>query len=60
MQSKGKAGDMLGNTIRRNVTLNVERLKNATPILSAFADDKKIRVVGGIYQLRSGQVQMLS
>lgn len=57
---QGQSGDMLGNAIRRNVTLNVERLKNATPILNAFVSDKKIRVVGGIYELRSGRVQMLS
>jgi carbonic anhydrase len=47
---QGQGGDVLGNAIRRNVTLNMERLKGATPILSAFANDKKIRVVGGVYE----------
>jgi carbonic anhydrase len=51
---------MLANATRQNVVLSVERLKNAGPILSAFAADKKIRVVGGIYRLRTGQVQLLS
>ena len=40
-------------------TLNVERLKSATPILSAFANDKKIRLVGGVYELKTGRVQLL-
>jgi carbonic anhydrase len=57
---QGQSGDMLGNATRRNVMLNVDKLKNAAPILSAFATDKKIRVVGGIYELRSGKVQLLS
>jgi carbonic anhydrase len=57
---QGQSGDVLGNAIRRNVTLNVDKLKNADPILSAFTADNKIRVVGGIYELRSGKVQMLS
>jgi carbonic anhydrase len=57
---QGQRGDVLGNAIRRNVTLNVDKLKNADPILSAFTADNKIRVVGGIYELRSGKVQMLS
>ena len=57
---QGQAGDMLANAIRRNVTLNIEKLKNAGPILSAFAGDKKIRVVGGIYELKSGRVDLLS
>jgi carbonic anhydrase len=56
---QGQGGDVLGNAIRRNVTLNMERLKGATPILSAFVNDKKIRVVGGVYELRTGRVQLL-
>ncbi len=57
---RGQSGDMLANAIRRNVTLNVEKLKTAGPILSAFANDKKIRVVGGVYELKSGHVELLS
>jgi len=57
---QGQSGDTLGNATRRNVMLNVDRLKNAAPILSAAAADKKIHVVGGIYELRTGQVQLVS
>jgi carbonic anhydrase len=56
---KSDSGDMLSNAIRRNVSFNVDKLKNAAPILKSFADDKKIRVVGGIYALRSGKVEMV-
>ena len=55
---KGDSGDMLANATKRNVGLNVERLKTTAPILQSFADDKKIRVVGGIYALKSGKVEM--
>ena len=57
---QGQGGDMLGDATRRNVMLNVDRLKSTAPILSAFVADKKIRVVGGIYELRTGKVQLLS
>ena len=57
---QGQGGDMLSDATRRNVMLNVDRLKNVAPILSAFATDNKIRVVGGIYELRTGKVQLLS
>jgi len=57
---QGQGGDMLANAIRRNVMLNVEKLKTAAPILKTFADDKKIRVVGGVYELKSGRVALLS
>jgi carbonic anhydrase len=56
---RAEPGDMLANAIRRNVTLNVEKLKKAAPILSAAADAKKIRVVGGVYELGSGRVSLV-
>jgi len=58
--AQGQSGDMLANATRRNVMLNVERIKNAAPILSAFATNNKIRIVGGIYELRNGRVKSLS
>jgi carbonic anhydrase len=57
---QGAPGDLLANAIRRNVLLNVEKLKTAEPILSSFFGDKKINIVGGIYQLRTGRVQLVS
>ncbi|HXX08417.1 MAG TPA: carbonic anhydrase [Pseudolabrys sp.] len=57
---QGAPGDLLANATRRNVGMNVDKLKNATPILKLFNDDKKIRVVGGIYQLKSGRVELLT
>jgi carbonic anhydrase len=57
---QGESGDMLDNAIRRNVMLNVEKLRSAKPLLSGFVDDKKIRVVGGIYKLASGKVELLT
>src|SRR5579863_3389829 len=56
---QGQPGDVLANAIRRNVILNVEKLKKAAPILSAAADAKKIRVVGGVYELSSGRVSLV-
>jgi carbonic anhydrase len=55
---KNDSDDMLANAIKRNVALNVDRLKTTTPILKSFADDKKIRVVGSVYALRTGKVEM--
>jgi carbonic anhydrase len=56
---KTDSGDMLANAIKRNVALNVDKLKGAAPILKAFADDKKIKVVGGVYALRTGKVDLV-
>jgi carbonic anhydrase len=53
-------GDLLANAIRGNVAMNVDRLKTTAPILKTAVDDKKIRVVGGIYELKTGRVELLS
>jgi carbonic anhydrase len=55
----GAPGEALENAIKRNVQLNVEKLKAATPILVKLVSDKKLRVVGGIYRLDTGRVEIL-
>src|SRR6266481_4397497 len=56
----GKPGDPLDNAIRQNVIDNVAKLKSATPILNAAVEQGKLKVVGGIYRLRDGRVEMIS
>jgi carbonic anhydrase len=55
-----QGGDMLANAIKQNVIDNVAKLKAATPILSAAIGQNRIRVVGGIYRLKTGKVDMVS
>jgi carbonic anhydrase len=57
--SSGQGGDALANAIRQNVIDNVVRLKSAAPILSAAMEQNKLRVVGGIYRLGSGTVDLI-
>ena len=54
-----QAGDTLANAIRQNVIDNVGKLSTATPILSAAVEQNKLKVVGGIYRLRDGRVEMV-
>ena len=55
-----QGGDTLANATRQNVIDNVAKLKSATPILSAAVEQKKIKVVGGIYRLKDGRVDMVA
>ena len=57
--AQGEAGDLLNNAIQRNVALNVEKLRTSGPILNTFVDGKKLRILGGIYKLASGKVELL-
>jgi len=54
-----QGGDLLANATRENVRRNVEILKTATPILSAAVGEGRIKVVGGLYRLQTGQVELI-
>ena len=56
----GRPGDLLDNAIRQNVIDNVAKLKSATPILNSAVEQGKLKVVGGIYRLKDGRVEMIS
>src|SRR6202011_311620 len=58
--ASASGGDPLGNAIRQNVIDNVAKLKSAAPILNSAVEQRKLKVVGGIYRLRDGQVEMIS
>jgi carbonic anhydrase len=55
-----QGGDTLGKAIRQNVIDNVAKLSAATPILNATVEQRKLRVVGGIYRLSDGSVEMVA
>jgi carbonic anhydrase len=55
----GQTGDALANAIRQNVIDNVAKLNAATPILSAAVEQRKLKVVGGIYRLGDGRVELV-
>jgi carbonic anhydrase len=59
-ESEGRPGDLLDNAITQNVIDNVQKLKGATPILSAAIAQGKLRVVGAIYRLADGRVDILT
>lgn len=58
-QSKGEPGDPLDNAIRKNVELGVERLKSLEPILAPRVRDGKLKVVGAVYTLQTGEVKLV-
>ena len=53
-------GDLLTNAIKENVVLTVQKLQSAEPILSEAVNQKKLKVVGGVYDLKTGKVELVS
>jgi carbonic anhydrase len=58
--TSGQPGDPLANAIRQNVKDNVAKLKSASPILDAAVTQNKLKVVGGVYRLADGRVDMVA
>jgi carbonic anhydrase len=58
--AQGRPGDLLANAVRENVVQTVGKLKAAGPIISAAAADGKVRIVGGVYDLADGRVDLVA
>ncbi|MGY3362023.1 carbonic anhydrase [Bradyrhizobium sp. GM0.4] len=46
--------------IRQNVIDNVNKLKSAAPILNIAIEQNRLKVVGGLYRLDTGRVELVS
>ncbi|WP_426615938.1 carbonic anhydrase [Bradyrhizobium sp. McL0616] len=55
-----QGGDVLDKAIRQNVIDNVAKLKSAAPILNAAVEQGKLKIVGGIYRLTTGTVDLIA
>jgi carbonic anhydrase len=56
----GQGGDKLANVTKANVLAGVKRLETLAPILSKLAAAGELKVVGGVYELSTGKVEMVS
>lgn len=56
---KVATADLLAATTEANVRLNVDRLKAAGPILAEWVAEKKLTIVGGVYDLATGKVKLV-
>ncbi|MDQ2674113.1 MAG: carbonic anhydrase, partial [Chloroflexota bacterium] len=55
-----RPGDTEANAVQANVRHAVSRLRRAAPILADLVSDGKLDVVGGVYDLATGRVELLS
>ena len=56
--ARGEEGDPLTNAIRANVRLVVDEVAGSEPILAEWVDEHGVRVVGAVYNLESGVVEV--
>ena len=58
-RAKNQPGDLLDNAIKSNVEITVSQLKSSKPILVEHIKTGKLQVIGAIYDLVSGVVDVL-
>jgi carbonic anhydrase len=56
---QGEPGDVYENVTRANILAGVERLKGLQPIIAPRVEAGSVKVVGGVYDLKTGKVQLL-
>jgi carbonic anhydrase len=55
-----KLKNRIDSVVKMNVIQNVQELKKQTPILNKLVEEKKLLIVGGVYSLRTGKVDLVA
>ena len=58
-QTRGLAGDPVENVVKANVETVVRQLRASTPVLAKLVSKGKLKVVGAVYALDTGEVVWL-
>ncbi|GGZ88682.1 carbonic anhydrase family protein [Algibacter mikhailovii] len=51
--------DFVAKTVENNVKLTIDRIRERSPILKDLEDNGEIQIVGGVYMLSTGKVEMI-
>lgn len=51
--------DFVAKTVEQNVLLTMDRIRDKSPILNDLEKQGNIKIVGGVYSLQTGKVNML-
>jgi len=52
--------EFVAKTVENNVKLTIDRIKKKSPILAEMEEVGEIAIVGGVYSLHTGKVELLS
>ncbi|MCF6224074.1 MAG: carbonic anhydrase [Flavobacteriaceae bacterium] len=58
-ESSSSNDKMVAKTVENNVLLTMDRIREKSPILKEMESNGEIKIVGGVYHLSSGKVEML-
>lgn len=58
-EANSSNSEFVAKTVENNVKLTIERIKERSPILKDMEAAGEIQIVGGVYMLSSGKVEMI-
>ena len=58
-ETNSSNSEFVAKTVENNVKLTIERIKERSPILKEMEANGDIQIVGGVYMLSSGKVEMI-
>ena len=58
-ESNSSNSEFVTKTVENNVLLTIDRIREKSQILSEMEDNGEIKIVGGVYSLETGKVNML-
>jgi carbonic anhydrase len=58
-ETNSSNSQFVAKTVENNVKLTIERIREKSPILKEMEDNGEISIVGGVYSLQTGKVNML-
>ena len=58
-EANSSNNEFVAKTVENNVKLTMDRIREKSPILKEMEDNGEIAIVGGVYMLSSGKVEMV-
>ena len=58
-ENNSSNSSFVAKTVENNVLLTIDRIREKSPILKDLEDQGSIKIVGGVYSLQTGKVNML-
>ena len=58
-EANSSNNEFVAKTVENNVKLTMDRIREKSPILREMEDNGEIAIVGGVYMLSSGKVELL-
>jgi len=55
----GSNGDFVNNVTNLNVKLTIDRIRRESPIINELEEEKKIKIIGAMYDVETGKVNFL-